>query len=85
MTEDKINEIIAAAVGKSFDEWATEHPSLAAVIDRVRLTEQTAESLRNSDAYRQAIADYHRDRNELNFLAQVAELTRPSLGKILGL
>ena len=99
MTQEKINEIVAAAVGKSFDAWAAEHPSLAAVIDRIRLTEQTVESLRDSDAYRQvvgdldkaietyrqAIAGYHRDRSDLNLLTQLADLAGPILTGILGL
>jgi hypothetical protein len=85
MVQEKINEIVAAAVGKEFDDWAAEHPSLAAVIDRVRLTEQTVESLRDTDAYQQAIAAYHRDECELDLLAQLAELAGPILRGILGL
>ena len=41
MTQEKINETVAAAVGAAFDQWAVEHPSLAAVIDRVRLSDHT--------------------------------------------
>jgi hypothetical protein len=85
MTEAKINEIVAAAVGGTFDEWAAEHPSLAAVIDRIRLTDQTVESLRSTDGYRQAIAAYHRDQNELSLLGELAELAGPILRGILGL
>jgi hypothetical protein len=85
MTEETINELVAAAVGKEFDEWAAEHPSLAAVIDRVRLTQQTVQSLRNTDAFRQAIAAYHRDENELGLLAKLGDLAGPALRGILGL
>jgi len=85
MTNEKINELLADAVGKEFDDWAAEHPTLAAVIDRVRLTEQTIESLRDTEGYRQAIAAYHRDQSELNLLAGLAELAGPILRGILGL
>ena len=85
MTEEKINETVAAAVGEAFDQWAVEHPSLAAVIDRVRLSNHTVESLRSSEAYRQAVAAYHRDRNESNLLVKLAELAAPIIHDVLGL
>ncbi len=85
MTDEKINEMVADAVGKEFEKWGVEHPSLAAMIDRVRLTERTVESLRDTDGYRQAIAAYHRDQNGLNLLAGLAELAGPILRRILGL
>ncbi len=85
MTEEKVNELVAAAVGKKFEEWAAEHPSLAAVIDRIRLTEHAVASLRQSEQYRQAVAAYHRDRNELGFLSELAELIGPVLQALLGL
>jgi len=80
----KVDELVADAVAAEFEQWAREHPSLASVIDRIRLTERTVESLRSSDAYGQALAAYHRDQNDLNFLAQLAELAGPILRNLLG-
>ena len=85
MSEEKINQLVASAVGGEFQQWAIKHPSLAAVIDRIRLTEQAVESLRKSDEYRQAIAAYHRDQNELSLLGQLAELAGGILHDILGI
>ncbi len=84
MNTRKVDELVAAAVAAEFEQWGREHPSLASVIDRIRLTERTVESLRNSDAYRQALAAYHRDQNDLNFLSQLAELAGPILRNLLG-
>ena len=85
MKDERIDKRVAEAVGRKFDEWATEHPSLAAVIDRIVLTERTVDSLRNSDAYQQAVDAYRRDANEMTFLGQIAGLVGPVLGRLLGL
>ncbi len=85
MNDKKVTELVAAAVGQRFDEWARQHPSLAAVIDRISLTERTVQSLRDSAEYRDAVAAYHQDMNELAFLAQIADLAGPILHAILGL
>jgi hypothetical protein len=84
MANEKINEIVAAAVGRKFEEWAMEHPSLAAVIDRIRLTDQAAQSLRSTEGYRHAVEAYHRDSSELNLLTQLVELVGPILVSIVG-
>jgi len=85
VNDKKVTELVAAAVGQRFDEWARQHPSLAAVIDRISLTERTVQSLRDSAEYRDAVAAYHQDMNELAFLAQIADLAGPILHAILGL
>ena len=85
MNEAKVTELVAAAVGQTFDEWAIRHPSLAAVIDRISLTERAVQSLRDSAEYRDAVAAYRRDINELAFLAQIADLAAPVLHAIVGL
>ena len=85
MNETKVTELTAAAIGQKFDEWAILHPSLAAVIDRISLTERTVQSLRDSAEYREAVEAYHRDMNELSFLGQIADLAGPLLHAILGL
>jgi len=79
-----VNALVAAAVGQRFDAWTAEHPSLAAVIDRISLTDRTVESLRQTPAYRQAVDAYHRDHNQLTFLTRLTELAGPILLGILG-
>jgi hypothetical protein len=84
MSDPKVSDIVAQAVGMKFQEWAAEHPALASVIDQIRLTDQAAESLRGSPAYRQAVEAYYRDRSELSFLTELLELVGPIVGAILG-
>jgi len=79
----RIRELVAQAVGRRFDEWAAEHPSLAAVIDRVTLTDRAAESLRATDGYRKAVAGYYRARSEQELLADLTGLAGDVLTTIL--
>ncbi len=85
MNEERIHELVEAAIDREFDGWAAEHPSLAAVIDRIVLTRRAVESIRDSDAYRDAIAAYHRHRNEMDLLNRLTDLARPILTGLLGL
>ncbi|MCD4823577.1 MAG: hypothetical protein K8S55_03150 [Phycisphaerae bacterium] len=83
------NEIVKNAVNKAtrqaYDDWAVAHPSLAAVIDQVSITERAAESLRNSAQYKQAVAAYHQSRNEADLLNQLANIAGPVIQSILHL
>ncbi|MCL2700651.1 MAG: hypothetical protein FWE88_03030 [Phycisphaerae bacterium] len=81
--DNQLNDIVSRAVGQRYDEWATQHPSLASVIDHVELSQQTAERLRETPAYWQAVNEYHTSRNELNFLTRLLDLAGPVLRDIL--
>ncbi|MDY6913156.1 MAG: hypothetical protein SVT52_01675 [Planctomycetota bacterium] len=83
MADEMVQQIVVRAVQQAYDAWAAEHPSLAAVIDRISLTEQTVESLRDSEQYRQAVAGYHQSRSELELLNKLIDLASPILGAIL--
>mgnify|MGYP001114251023 CR=1 FL=1 len=83
MTDKNVEQAVAQAVQRAYDQWAAEHPSLARVIDRVSVTERTVESLRDSDGYRQAVAAYHRSRNELELIHRLSELAAPLVTNIL--
>ena len=83
MASEKIQQLVAQAVGQQFEHWALQHPALAAVIDRVVLTDQVATSLRATSEYKQAVEDYHRDMNDLNLLSQLLQLAGPILAGIL--
>jgi len=79
-----IDDIVSRAVGQRYDEWAAEHPSLAGVIDHMELSQQTAERLRETPAYWQAVNEYRQSRNEQTLLARLLDLAGPVLKAILG-
>ncbi len=83
MASELIEQIIAHAVQQAYDAWAAQHPTLAAVIDRIALTQQAAQSLRDTEEYRQAVADYHRGMVETDLLNRLLDLAGPVLAKIL--
>lgn len=83
MASEIIQQIVVRAIQQAYDKWADEHPSLAAVIDRITLTEHAAESLRTSDEYRNAVAAYHESKSELALLQQLIELAGPIVQAIL--
>ena len=47
------------------------------MIDRIALTEQAAQSLRSSDDYRKAVADYHQGLAESDLLNRLLDLAGP--------
>ena len=83
MTDQLVEQTVAGAVQRAYDDWAVEHPSLAAVIDRISLTDRTVESLRQSQEYREAVAAYHCGLSELDLLGRLAELAGPIITSIL--
>ena len=85
MPNDIVRELVVRAVQQAFDAWAIEHPSLSGVIDRIELTQQAAESLRNSEAYRAAVEAYHRSRGELDLLNRLLDLAAPAIAGIVGM
>jgi len=82
--DNPVNDIVSRAVGQRYDEWALEHPSLASVIDRMELSLQAAERLRETPAYWQAVNEYHQSRSELALLTRLLDLAGPVLRGILG-
>ena len=84
MENETVKQAVVRAVQQAFDDWAAEHPSLAAVIDRISLAETAAESLRASPEYEAALAGYHKSRSELEFLSRLVELASPIVRSLLG-
>lgn len=84
MSDENVQRVVSQAVGVAYEQWAAEHPSLAAVIDRVALSRRVVESLRDSAEYRSAIAAYHAGQAELDLLGRLADLALPVLTAILG-
>ena len=85
MASELIEQLVVRAVQQSYDLWAAEHPNLAAVIDRIALTQQAAQSLRASEDYRNAVADYHRGLAEADLLNRLIDLAGPIVTGLLQL
>ncbi len=83
MTDELVQQTIVRAVQRAYDDWTVEHPSLAAVIDRITLTQHAVESLRDSPEYRDAIAGYRRGLTETDLLVRLTELAGPILAALL--
>ena len=83
MADELVQQVVVRAVQQAYDKWAIEHPSLAAVIDRITLTERATESLRTGDEFRAAVAAYHESRSELALLGRLSELAGPIVQSIL--
>ena len=83
MKDDVVRQTVASAVEQAYDKWAVEHPSLAAVIDRVSLAESTTESIRDSKEYREAVAAYHQGLSEVELVDKLTELAGPILTALL--
>jgi len=83
MADENVQRIIVSAVQRAYDAWAVEHPSLAAVIDRISMTERAVESLRQSQQFRQAVDEYHTSRGELEFLNRLMDLAGPVIASIM--
>lgn len=84
MSDENVQSAVAQAVSQAYETWAAEHPTLAAVIDRLALTQQTADSLRQSPEYKQAVTDFGKAQSELTLVSQLVELAGPIIRGILG-
>jgi len=85
MTDPTVRDAVAQAVGEAYDHWALEHPSLAAVIDRIRVTERAAESLRRSRAFAEAVEAYHQSRGKLDLASRLLDLAEPVVLALLAM
>lgn len=83
MENEQVQQLVVRAVQQSYDDWAVEHPSLAGVIDRISLTEQSVERLRNSPEFSEAMESYHGASVELRLLDRLIELAGPVVSAIL--
>ena len=84
MTNQKMVELVEQAVEKAWDQWALEHPSLAEAINASGIREQVAVTIRDSQAFKDALEHYKQSGNQLGLLAQVIELAKPLIASLLG-
>lgn len=85
VAENAVQAAVQQASEQAYRDWARAHPSLASVIDRIVLTERTAESIRQSPEFRQAVAGFYESQNELGLVNQLIDLAGPILRKVLGI
>jgi hypothetical protein len=83
MSDPTIRKALAAAVNRAFDAWASEHPNLAAVIDRIRLTEHAAANIRETPEYAAAVDAYRRERSDVELLRALTEVALPVVSRFL--
>lgn len=83
MTDQLVQQTVARAVEQAYENWAAQHPSLAAVIDHITVRDRVVQSLRDSEQYRQAVAAYHRGLGEVELLKQLTDLAGPVLAALL--
>ncbi len=81
-TNDVVRNAVQKATEQAYWDWAAAHPNLAAVIDQIVLTERATESLRDSQEYHLAVADYYQSRNELDLFNQLLDLAGPIIKSI---
>ena len=84
MANEIVENTVIKAVQQAYADWAIEHPNLAAVIDQIIIAERSAERLRETDEYTQAVAAYHDSRNELDLFNQLLALAGPIVQQLLG-
>lgn len=83
MGDERVQALVEQAVGRQFEAWAREHPSLAAAIDRVAVVDRASRRLRESDDYRAAVGAYRQARDEQRLLAELADLAQNALAVLL--
>jgi hypothetical protein len=84
MPDEAVAALVEQAVRMAYDRWAGRHPSLAAVIDRIRLQEMTAERLRDSQGYRDAVAAYQDAAAQGQLAGRLLDLAETLLTTFLG-
>ncbi len=84
IVQTNVLSAVEKAVQQAYADWAAEHPSLAAVIDRIVIAERSAQRLRETAEYKQAVKAYTDSRNELDLFHQLLALAGPILQQVLG-
>ncbi len=83
MPNETVRQAVETVTEQAYWDWAAAHPSLAAVIDQMIVTHQTASRLRETPEFHQAIAAYHASRNELDLVNRLSELAGPIVRSLL--
>ncbi|MFP4054548.1 MAG: hypothetical protein ACLFV7_11875 [Phycisphaerae bacterium] len=71
MASETIARTLQQATQQAYRRWATEHPSLATVLDELRLQERVEQSLRETPEFRNAVESYRQARCEICLLREL--------------
>lgn len=82
--ESNVQLIVEKAVAQSYETWASQHPSLAAVIDQVKVNARVVEAIRLTPEYQAAVETYIQGRIEIDLLNNVVKLVDQMLPMVLG-
>jgi len=84
-TVHDLRDLIASRVGGRWAQWAAAHPHLAQVIDRTRLVESAATSLRDDPAFNQALRQADLDETQLAAASRAIEIVERLVMRMLPL
>ena len=79
-----LQAIVADRVDMRWEQFASEHPNLAAAIERVRLIESGVQQLEEDPAYREALEAAGRDEAVLAAAARLVGEVDKWIGRTLG-
>jgi len=85
MNQLDLQELIEQRLDGRWNEFAEQHPNLAAAIDRVKLIETSVERLQDDPEYQAALAAVGRDEAALSAAGQVIDLVDRWIGRLLGI
>jgi hypothetical protein len=83
MANDTIEKSVQQATQKAYRRWASEHPSLAAVMDELRLQSRVEQSLRETPEFRSAVRSYRRAGCETCLVRELTGTAARLLGGLL--
>lgn len=79
-----LQEIVAERVGMRWEQFAAEHPNLAAAVERVRLIEHGVRQIERQEVYRQAMEAAGRDEAVLAAAARLVQAIDTWVGRTIG-
>lgn len=85
MAETTVEQLLEEATRMAFERWSLHHPSLARVIDSLVVRQRTADSIRTSQAFHEAVASYHEARQQQDLLQRLTSVAETLIPLVLGL
>lgn len=73
MSSTPLRDLVEQRLAGRWEDWARDHPALAAAIDRTRLIEQTVELVRDDPRFRAAMREADVDEAKLALMARMLE------------
>lgn len=85
MNLNELHELVEQRLDMRWNEFAEEHPHLAAAIDRVQLVETSVERLLDDPDYQRALSAAGRDQTVIGVAGPVIDLVDRWVGRLLGI